>query len=117
MTYKFYNNEIEPFQLQDGQITSISIGQYFDIGRKHWITDIIFNGHKFNNEPWNYTITIILSEYKEFYIDSVVVFLEYNKDKILNSTIFAFKTQMNTRDISNSSKLVKLFTTKNPKIK
>lgn len=42
MTYKYINKEIEPVPLVDSFISSISLGQYFDVFNEKWIVDITF---------------------------------------------------------------------------
>lgn len=117
MTYKYFSQEIEPFQLTNGTIIKIAVGQMRNKANKQWLVDIDFIGKTTNDETWHYVMTITMPDYKEFYIESIVAFLNYNKDKVERSSIFAFKKQMDKKDILNNERLMKLFTTKNAKVK
>lgn len=118
MTYKYFSREIEPFHLTNGSINEIAIGQMIDELNKRWLTDVIFSGKTTDDENWNYSITFSRLEYKKYYIESIVDFLNCNKNELLKSSIFNFKNQMDNRtDIAYSKKLEKLFTTKNVKVK
>lgn len=119
MTYKYINKEIEPIPLVDSFISSISLGQYFDVFTEKWIVDITFNIYDMNNKEWNLLMTISINDYKKFYINNVLDFLTYNKELYSNLSIDSFGQELAnlTNSYSSKLKLIEIFTAKNPKLK
>lgn len=117
MTYKFYTQEIEPFPLADGSISSISIGQHLNSLTGKWNVDITFTIYDVNNKPWDLLMAISMNDYKEFYINNILDFLNYNKNRIEKLSIQAFGQELVDLKNFNKSKLVEIFTAKNPKLK
>ena len=117
MTYKFYTQEIEPFRLADGSISSISIGQHLNSLTGKWNVDITFTICDVNNKPWDLLMAISMNDYKEFYINNILDFLNYNKNRIEKLSIQAFEQELVNLKNLNKSKLIQIFTAKNPKLK
>ena len=125
MAYKYINKEIEPVQLTDGFIFSISLSQFLDTFTEKWIVDITFNIFDTNDDEWNLLMRISMNEYKEFYVNNVLDFLTYNKELYSKLSIKSFGQELDGKIESDSaaeksaakSKLIENFTAKNPKLK
>ena len=119
MAYKYINKEIEPVQLTDGFIFSISLSQFLDTFTEKWIVDITFNIFDTNDDEWNLLMRISMNEYKEFYVNNVLDFLTYNKELYSKLSIKSFGQELAnlTSSSLSKSKLIENFTAKNPKLK
>lgn len=119
MAYNYINKEIEPVQLADGFIFSISLSQYLDTFTEKWIVDIMFNIFDTNDDEWNLLMRISMDEYKEFYVNNVLDFLTYNKELNSKLSIKSFGQELANLTSSplSKSKLIDNFTAKNPKLK
>lgn len=114
MFAKFINcKDKEIVKLKDGIINAITMEIYWDRLFRDYICKIKFENIDNGFILWEFIVTFRLDQFKEFYFENLLLFLDANKDRFANISFHLFEEMFYNLDCTQykTNRLFKLLTT------